>query len=174
MKIHSISTIAFPLARVYETYRDRLPEIAEYMPDVRRIEVQSRVDRPTGPHIHNVWTASTEIPAIARRFINPNMLKWDDHAEWSDAETHVDWRLVIPAFKDQVRCAGRNAFFSAGEATRVELTGTLDIDLHSIPGVPRLLARKIKPQVEQFIIRLIQPNLETVNTSLERFLTAER
>lgn len=144
------------------------------MPDIKTIEVKSIFDRPNGPKMHNVWTASTEIPAIARRVIKPSMMQWDDHADWNNAETYVDWRLVIGAFANQVRCSGRNSFYSAGEDTRVELTGTLDIDILSIPGVPRLLARKIKPQVEQFIMRLIQPNLETVNTSLEKFLASGR
>jgi hypothetical protein len=172
VKIHSISTIAFPLTQVYETYRDRLPEIAAFMPDIKTIEVKSRVDGANGPKVHNVWTASTEIPAIARRVIKPSMMQWDDHADWNDGQTYVDWRLVIPAFANQVRCSGRNSFSNAGKATRVELTGTLDIDIRSIPGVPRLLARKIKPQVEAFIGRLIQPNLETVNVSLEKFLAS--
>ena len=55
-------------------------------------------------------------------------------------------------------------------STRVVLAGDLEIDVKSIPGVPRLLAGRLKPQVERFIVSLITPNLEQVNTSLGRFL----
>jgi len=170
MKIHSESIIRFPLKKVYETYRDRLPEIASYIPDIREIEVVRREPRDKGPFVLNVWKAENRIPKVAQKVVKPEMLQWQDHADWDDTNTHVDWRLVIPAFEDQVRCSGRNAFFAHGDATRVVLLGELDIDIKRIPGVPRLLAGRLKPQIEQFIIKLVQPNLEKVNGSLERFM----
>jgi hypothetical protein len=50
------------------------------------------------------------------------------------------------------------------------LTGELHIQASKIPGVPRLLARQLAPQIEKFIVRLITPNLEQVNRSLGTFL----
>lgn len=170
MKIHSESRIAFPLEQVYATYRDRLPEIAAYMPDIREIEVVRREARDTGPFLLNIWKAENRIPKMAQKVVKPDMLRWEDHADWDDANTHVDWRLVIPAFADQVRCSGRNAFFADGDGTRVVLSGDLDIDIKRIPGVPRMLAGRLKPQIEQFIIKLVQPNLEKVNGSLEQYM----
>jgi hypothetical protein len=170
MKIHSESRIRFPLAQVYATYRDRLPEIASYMPDIREIEVVRREARDKGPFLLNIWKAENRIPSVAQKVVKPEMLQWEDHADWDDANTHVDWRLVIPAFQDQVKCSGRNAFFADGDGTRVVLSGELEIDIKRIPGVPRLLAGRLKPQIEQFIIKLVQPNLEKVNGSLERFM----
>ncbi len=52
----------------------------------------------------------------------------------------------------------------------MRLTGTLVIDLKEIPGVPSFLGRRLAPQVERFIVSLITPNLEAVNTSIQRFL----
>jgi hypothetical protein len=99
------------------------------------------------------------------------MLRWDDFAEWDDAAKHVNWRLNIPAFPDQVRCSGRNAFFADGpNATRVILTGDLQINMKKMPGVPRILAGRIAPKLESFIVMLITPNLEKVNQSIERYL----
>lgn len=170
MKIHSESRIDFPLIQVYETYRDRLPEISAYMLDIREIEVVRREPRDKGPFLLNIWKAENRIPSVAKKVVRPDMLQWEDHADWDDANTHVDWRLVIPAFQDQVRCSGRNAFFAAGDATRVVLSGDLDIDIKRIPGVPRVLAGRLKPQIEQFIVKLVQPNLEKVNGSLEQFM----
>lgn len=171
MQIHSESRIHHPLELVYQSYRDRLPEIAPYTPDIREIVVHSREERPEGPKLHNIWVADREIPAIANGLIKEDMLRWDDFASWNDAERHVDWVLRIPAFPDQVQCSGRNAFFDDGAGgTRVVLSGDLSISLKKIPGVPRLLAGRIAPKIEEFIVKLVTPNLEKVNSSLERFL----
>lgn len=170
MRIHSVSHIHHPLDRVYRAYRDELPEIAAFMPDVREIRVRARTDRPTGPQLFNEWHASTAIPSVAERFVTPDMLRWEDHASWVDAETHVNWNLVIPAFRDQVQCSGRNAFFADGARTRVVLSGELHIAVNTLPGMPGFMARRLGPKVEQFIVQLITPNLETVNQSLQDYL----
>jgi hypothetical protein len=170
MRIHAESRIRHPLERVYAAYRDDLPKLAPYIPDVREIVVKERVERPEGPKIWNRWIGSRELPRILRGIVRPEMLQWDDFAEWNDAARSVDWRLSFPAFPDRVRCSGRNAFAKDGEATRITLSGTLEIDLKSFPGVPSLVARKVGPVAEEFIVRLVTPNLERVNQSLQRYL----
>lgn len=170
MRIHSVSHIRHPLHRVYTAYRDELPRIAAFMPDIREIRVLSREDRPGGPKLLNEWHASTHIPAVAERFVSPEMLRWEDHASWVDDQNHVDWTLVIPAFRTQVRCAGRNAFFAEGNGTRVVLSGELEIAVDSLPGMPSFMARRLGPKVEAFIVQLITPNLEKVNVSLGQYL----
>lgn len=171
MQIHSESRIHHPLDLVYSCYRDRLPQIAPYTPDIREIIVKSREEMAAGPKIHNVWVADRDIPKVAQGVLKPEMLQWDDYAEWDDEAKHVNWRLHIPAFPDAVKCSGRNAFFADGpDATRVVLSGDLAINVKNVPGVPRLLAGRIAPKLEAFIVKLITPNLEKVNHSLERFL----
>ena len=173
MDIHSESRIAHPREAVYAAYRDRLPEVAAYIPDIREILVVSREPTADGVRLHNRWHADREIPSVVRGVLSPDMLHWDDHAAWSDGGFRCDWRLHIPAFPDQVRCSGRNTFLADGAGTRVVLTGQLQITADRIPGVPRILARRLAPQVEKFIVRLITPNLEQVNLSLGRFLDAQ-
>jgi len=171
MQIHSESRIHHPIELVYSCYRDRLQQIAPYTPDIREIIIESREEREQGPKIHNIWVADRDIPKVARGIIRPEMLQWDDYAEWNDAEQHVNWRLNIPAFPDAVKCSGRNAFFADGpDSTKVVLTGDLQINVKNVPGVPRILAGRIAPKLEAFIVMLITPNLEKVNHSLERFL----
>jgi hypothetical protein len=171
MRIHSESSIHHPLDLVYNAYRDNLPEIAPYTPDVKEIVVHSREVTDVGIKLHNEWRAERDLPKLVEKFVTPDMLRWDDFAEWNDNEKHVNWMLRIPAFPDQVKCVGRNAFFADGEGrTRVLLTGDLEINLKKVPGVPRIMAGRIAPMVEAFIVKLITPNLEKVNTSLERYL----
>lgn len=170
MRIHSSSVVNHPRERVFEAYRDQLPDIAAYIPDIKQIVVESREDGAK-VKLHNVWIASREVPSFARGIIKPDMLRWDDFAEWDQADWACAWRLRTRAFTESVRCSGTNRFEAIGSTkTRVVLSGDLDIDVKSIPGVPRLLAGRLKPQVEKFIVSLITPNLEKVNESLGRFL----
>ena len=172
MRIHSESLIRHSQEKVYAAYRDRLPEIAEYIPDVKEILVESREDVGSGVvKIHNVWIADRSVPIFARAFLKPEMLRWDDLAEWRDEEHRVHWTLKLRVFTDQVTCGGTNTFYEADNGqTRVVLDGDLDIDLKNIPGVPRMLAGGMKPKIEKFIVSLITPNLERVNESLQQFL----
>ena len=173
MKIHSESRIHHPVEAVYLAYRDRLPEIARYIPDIKEIRVESREDTDDGCRLHNLWISDKELPAVVRGVVKPEMMRWDDYAEWHDSERYVAWRLVIPTFKDQVRCEGRNTFHVDGAGARVVLTGNLEIKLERVPGVPAFMARRVAPMIEEFIVKLITPNLERVNQSLETYLDAD-
>jgi len=171
MRIHSESLIHHPQPAVYDAYRNRLSEIAAYIPDVREIRVEKREEGEGAATIHNVWIADREIPVFARAFLKPEMLQWDDFAEWKDDEGRVYWKLRLRVFTDSVTCGGTNTFERVDDDnTRVRLEGDLDIDVKNIPGVPRLLAGGIKPKVEKFIVSLITPNLKRVNESLQQFL----
>lgn len=171
MRIHSESIIHHPRAAVFAAYRDRLSDVAAYIPDIQRIDVLRRDEVDDVVSLHNLWVADREIPKVARGFIRPDMLQWDDWAKWNATQFDCSWRLGIRAFPEGVRCSGTNTFVELGaERTKVILGGDLTVDVKKIPGVPRLLAGRIGPQVEKFIVSLITPNLERVNSSLGRFL----
>jgi len=170
MEIHSESRIAHPRDVVFAAYRDRLPEIARYIDDIREITVLERAEVDTGITLHNVWVSDRDVPKVASKFIKPEHLRWDDFADWDSAGFYCDWRIVPRAFTANVTCSGRNSFFEDGDGTIVRLTGDLSLDLKDIRGVPNFLGKRIAPQIERFIVSLITPNLKAVNTSLERFL----
>ena len=71
--------------------RVELPDIAAYMPDVKKIEVLSRRETDDGVKLHNRWYASTELPKMLQSVVKPEWMQWDDYAEWSDSE---GWRPV--------------------------------------------------------------------------------
>ncbi len=171
MQIHSVSPVHHPREKVYLAYRDRLSEIAAYIPDIKEITVVSREEGDGVVRLHNVWVAKREIPRMLQMVVRPEMLCWDDHATWRDAESRCDWVLRLRVFTDNVRCRGSNTIRADGpDRCRVVLDGELDITLDRVPGVPSLLARRIGPQIERFFVSLITPNLERVNQSLERYL----
>ena len=171
MKFSSNSKIKHSQIAVFEAYRDRLPEIARYIDDVREINVRSRKDDGQVSEIHNLWVADREVPKMMRSFLKPEHLRWDDYAKW-DAETMTcRWDIQTRAFPGAIKCSGMNRFVDTGDgATLVELSGNLTLDGAKVKGVPRLLIRKIVPAIEQFIISLISPNLQKVNHSLQSFL----
>ena len=174
MQINSESHIAHPLKDVYLAYRDKLPQIASHIPDIKEIRIESREESDEGPTIHNLWVAERDLPKMIKGVVKPEMMQWDDYAQWNDTDHYVSWRLVIPAFKNQVQCEGRNSFFADGEGTRVVLTGELHIKLENVPGVPKFMAKKLAPKIEEFIVNLITPNLKQVNTSLGAYLDAQK
>jgi hypothetical protein len=173
MQINSESQIAHPLNDVYAAYRDDLPYIASFIPDIKEIRVLSREPSDLGVKLHNLWVADRELPRMLKGVLKPEMMQWDDYADWNDGEHYVAWKLVIPAFKNQVRCEGRNSFYADGDRTRVVLTGNLEIKLESLPGVPKFMAKKLAPKIEEFIVKLITPNLKLVNESLGAYLDSK-
>lgn len=174
MEIRSEATIRYPLERVWRTWRDRLPEIAKYNPDIREIVTVSRAERDGRVELHNEWASAAEVPPIAAKLLKPDQLRWDDHAVWDDATHTATWRIVTRAFTEAVKCTGTTRFFPLPSGdTRVLLEGALEIDLREIPGVPKFLAGTIGPQVERFVVGMIAPNLEKMNTAGERLLDDE-
>ena len=173
MEIRSESRIHYPRERVYETYRDKLREIAEYMPDIREIVVHSREEADGIVKLHNEWISDRDVPKVVANIIKPEHLRWDDHATWHDEGYYVDWVIETRAFTEAVTCSGRNSMIADGDHTIVRLTGELKISVVGIPGVPKFLAKRLAPQVEKFIVGLITPNLKNTNKSLQDYMDAE-
>ncbi len=171
MRIHSESLIHHPREVVYTAYRDNLSEVAAYIPDIRAIDVVTREEGPATVKLHNLWIADHDVPSFAKAFIKPEMMCWDDHADWSDAEQLVRWELHVRAFTEAVTCKGTNSFHAVdAQTTKVLLEGELKIDLARVRGVPRIMAGRLGPKVERFIVALITPNLEKVNECLGAYL----
>lgn len=174
MEIRSESLIPYPRERVYRAFRDQLPEIVKYSPDIRELTVHSRTERDGVVSLHNEWVSAADVPPIAAKLIRPDQLRWDDYAEWDDAAFTTAWTIKPRAFTEAVRCTGTNRFLEEGGSTRLIAEGTLDIDLREIPGVPKFLAGTLGPQVERFIVGLITPNIQQINGSIQKFLDDQR
>jgi hypothetical protein len=173
VRILSESVIAHPVDKVFEAYRDRLPEVAAYLDDIREIVIKEREELDGAVRFHNVWSSDKEIPAVAQKFIKPEALNWDDHAKWFEADKRCEWRIETRAFTEALKCGGGTRLIAEGDKTRVVLDGELTLDVAKIKGVPRFLAKTIGPQVEKFVVALIKPNLEKTNQAIAAFLDAQ-
>lgn len=173
MKFHSESRIAHGRDKVYTAYRDRLRDFATRIDDIEAVNVLSREEQGDVTRVHNEWVSDREIPSVARKFLKPEHLRWDDFAEWNDGEHKVRFEIKTRVFPDAVKCVGTNTFIEDGDGTRVVLEGDFQVDLKKVSGIPRFLRSTIVPQVEKFIVSLITPNLTNTNTALGDFLDAE-
>ena len=175
MEINASSIIHHSRERVFLAYRDELPAVAKYLANIAQVNVLSRKESPGKVSLHNEWVGKGEIPKVAQGLVKPDMLKWDDYAEWDEARQLCEWSIKIRVFSENFKCSGSNRFLVEGpNRTRVNLVGTLDVSLRDIPGVPRILASTIAPQVEKFIVTLIKPNLEQVNDAIGKYLDAQK
>lgn len=174
MLISEDTRIPFPRPMVFETYRDRLPALVPYLPDIRSITVTSRVEAGDRVELVNVWRGGGEIPTAARAFLNESMLTWDDLATWDQSAWTCAWRVRTHAFTEAVRCEGTNTFRADGDATLLQIRGTLTIDSSKLGGVPRLLAGSVSKTVEELLAKKITPNLLRVCDGVRRHLEAAR
>jgi hypothetical protein len=170
MLLSADSTIAFPRELVFRTYRDKLVELVEFMPNIRRIEVRSREETGSITRFVNEWQAGGDIPAAARVVLSESMLSWTDHASWDERDFTCAWRIETHSFREAVSCSGKNRFIEQGGETRLEIRGELSIDVSRIKGVPKFLGKSVSKTVTEFLIKKVTPNLFEASAGLRRYL----
>ena len=172
MQITCPSTIPFSREAVFKAYRDDLTSLVQYLPNIEKIEVVKREEPADGIiEFENHWYAEAQIPKVAQSFIKPEMLKWIDYARWDQNTWTCEWRIETFFMREAVTCSGRNEFKEDGpDSMALTIGGDLSLNAKAVPGVPKLLAGTIKPQLEKFIISLITPNFETINKGIISFL----
>ena len=175
MKIETDVTLPFPRERVFVAYRDRLPELLQYLPNIRGLDVKKREERDAEVYLVNDWKGGGEVPSVARSFLRESMLSWTDHATWRSADFVCAWRTDVHAFPGALNSAGTNRFVELGpEKTRIEFRGELTCDASKVPGVPKLLARSINGTVEKIFVGKIVENLVAVGEGIGKLLAATR
>lgn len=175
MEISVVTTIPHPREQVWATMRDHLPELAAYLPNVDAIEVRERTEPSPGEvRLVNLWKAAkTEVPAVARPFIDPSKLNWIDRAAWDQDRWTCEWVIEVAFMPDRVTCKGTTTYEEAGpDTTRMRMKGVLELNLKGL--LPGLVARSAQPKVEGFIVKLIEPNFEKTSDAVKRYLDAQR
>lgn len=174
MRLDVSTEIPFARADVFAVYRDKLPVLVPYLPNVRGITVVSRSDEAGVTKLLNRWKGGGDIPAAVRKFLSEELLEWDDHATWDQASFTTKWRTVVPAFKEALDAAGTNFYEEVGPAlTRYRIEGELKVDASKVKGVPRFLAGTVGPIIETFLVGAIKPNLVSVAKGVEQYLRTQ-
>jgi hypothetical protein len=171
MELRADAHIPFPREVVFAAYRDDITKVLAYLPNVRRIDLQSRVDDGPVSELVNIWHGGGEIPAAARAVLSESMLSWTDYAKWDGVRFLCHWRIETHAFTEAVLCKGINAFHEESPGkTLLEIRGNMEIDAKKIRGVPGFLAGKVGRTIEEFLGAKIQPNLVETAKGLTKYL----
>jgi hypothetical protein len=170
MIISADTYVPFPRPLVYTVYRDKLLEVVPYLPNVRQIEIKSRLEEDKRVHFVNEWHGGGDIPAIVRTVLSEAILSWTDFATWDESNFTTVWRIKTHAFTEAVHCAGKNTFLEKNGGTLIRSRGELMIDTKQIKNVPQLLVGSVGRAVEDFLGKKIEPNLQQVAEGVRLYL----
>jgi uncharacterized protein YndB with AHSA1/START domain len=163
--------IPFPREQVFSAQRDQMPDLVTYLNDIESITVQEHEQDGHITKLVNLWVAGgADIPAAARSFVKPEMLRWTDYATWDEEKWQCEWNLVLGFLQEAVSVSGTTSFAESNDRTTVTIAGDITIKADKIPGVPRFMAKKIGPIVEKFVIGLIKPNLKKTSEGIGNYL----
>ena len=173
MKLSILTEIPHSADACYQAMRDEMPDLAKFMPNVDKIDVVERVEQSDGIKLTNRWhAASTEIPTLARPFIDADRVFWLDHALWHAEGDRCSWRLELGFLTERVNCEGQTIFRSLTDTScKMEIDGDLSLNLKGL--VPRLMVGRATKGVEQFILKLMEPNFRRMGHALTEFLNSQ-
>ena len=146
MEFSTRDVIEFPVEDVFIAHRDHLVDLVDYLPNIAAIDVKSRKEGEGRVQLVNVWkAASTEVPGILRPFVRPEMMTWTDTASWCLSTFTCEYSIEFGFLNEAIHCSGINIMNALDEKnTEVILEGTISIDARKVPGVPKLMARKLE------------------------------
>lgn len=180
MEFEYVEHISHPVAEVFELLQNNLSALIPLLPGVDAIEELSRESEGSMTRITNLWQGNSKsAPAAARPFVTRKMTAWHDHATWDSAKHEVQWRFETLHFDTLYECSGIHYFSpepnpDGSEGTRLRMTGDLRVYPERVPGVPKLLARSVRPKVEAFLIEMVTPNLKELPHAMQTHLDAAR
>ena len=160
-----------PIEKVVEAFRDSLPNLAPYLPNILAIETLEKRAEGEIQEIVNRWYSSWVPPAPIRKMIKIDELSWTDYATWLIPENKVVYRLVFDRLDEIVSVNGETAFFKIGDKTQVRYTGHISVNLPKLETISSLLSRTIGDQISKMIMTVVRPNMFAVNRGVEALLT---
>jgi len=170
MKIQVSESVPLPADEVFHLLRDDMPALVPFMREIESITVTSRRDEDGLVHLVNLWKGDTsKIPRPLRKVARPELFSWNDHASWTTATRQATWRLEPRVGGNVFECWGTTQVLPDGETSRLEMDIDLEIHADNVPGVPKILARRLRPQVEAAIERQITPNMRRLADSIRAY-----
>ena len=176
MDFEFIEPVSYPVEAVAYTLRDRLGELAKFLPEIDDIELVDRTVHSTDRlSIINLWQGNQQsAPKGVRPFVSRKMLAWRDVAEWYGDPLRVEWRFETLHFESLFTCSGVNYFEPTTDlSAQIRLTGQLQVYPERVPGVPKFLAKRMGPTIEKWLINMITPNLKQLPRAIQALLDAD-
>ena len=173
----SIVVVTHPLDTVWETMRDKLPELTLLLDDIENVTVVERSEAADGTiNFVNHWKAKPQIPSMLNSAINPAMFAWTDRAQWRPQAHECLWHIEPHFLKESTRCTGTTRYEAAmgGRGTKINFAGEFDISAPKIAGVPSFLEGTIAKAIEAFVTTLIPRNFRKLAQVTGTFLDAHK
>ena len=176
MDFEYVEHISHPVDEVFALLKDNLGALIPQLPSVDAIQEISREIDGSTTRITNLWQGNSKAaPVAARPFVTRKMTSWNDHAVWDSEKRQVDWRFETLNFDTLYDCSGVHYFTAeanadGSEGTKLRITGDLCVYPERVPGVPKLLARSLRPTVEAFLIGMVTPNLKELPQAVQAYL----
>mgnify|MGYP001412009986 CR=1 FL=1 len=176
MELEVNEKINQPVNDVYSLVRDDLDKLVPYLPNVEKIEVKKHA--PTGEErieVINHWYGKVEMPGMLKKFLSPEIFSWKDIATWNNNDKAVEYRLESFLANDLFDAKGKNYFIDNGDGTTdLKITCSVKIYPEKVPGIPRLLAKKVTPMIETLMEKLLGPNLTSLGDGLQKYFNENR
>ena len=176
MIIQAKEHITHSAVLVFETIRDKTQDMVSFMPNIEEMEVLSREEDTPKVRLYNRWQGSSDdVPRVVRPFIKKELISWHDRATWDQDTLSCRWEIEAAVGKDFFSCKGNTTIESEGDQKALfSLKGELVVDPRRVPGVPRLLAGRLKNPMERFIANAISPNLTSIAKAVQQYLDQEK
>ncbi|MFN8370794.1 MAG: SRPBCC family protein [Bacteriovoracaceae bacterium] len=170
MKLESKDIINAPLDVVFKLVRDDLEKIVPYLLNIKKIEMKERTEKNDELHLINHWYAKAEIPAVAQKFVKPELFSWKDTAIWKNKEYKVDYKLESFWANDLYSAKGTNSFKAINDK-QTELTVSCEVEIYpdKVPGVPKFLMKQVLPAIEGLLTKALAPNLTALAKGLNEY-----
>ncbi len=126
--------------------------IEKLSPRLGNIEVVEQKEHSMNDRVFTrVWTykANVKIPAFAKSYVTPEMLRWDEHSAY-DLKTHSARWKIVPAVKPEwhkyFHSSGSYELVPSREGTKRIIIGELDL---FVPFVRQMAEKLILAEVKK-------------------------
>lgn len=175
MKIDHTDIIDAPVKTVYNLVKQQLPDIVPYLPNIKKIDKIKEQKKSKKTILTNHWFANLEAPRLLKKVLSEDLFSWKDIATWDDSKLTVDYCLESFVGNDLFSAKGKNYFSSTTEGnTQLRLTCHIEIHAEKLPGIPKIMAKKITPAIESLIEKMLQPNVTSLGEGIRGYLANQR
>ena len=140
--------------------------------DVEEIVVLEEERRPDGTlRLVNLWRGSAnKATKVVQKFLSPELLSWKDHAVWHEDPRHAQWRLEPKIGGSLFECSGKTSVLEVAPGRcQIKVEGDLRVYPERLPGVPRLLAGRLRSSIESFVVDMLVPNMQTLARGVQAY-----
>ncbi len=176
MRIDLSDPIPLSVDEAFLLLRDDMPSLVPYLDDCASITVTERTESEDLATVSlvNRWVADmSRVPAAVKRFATAELLSWDDHATWTASTKSCAWRLQPLRGTRLFDCSGTTSVVEDDSGARLTMAIDLVIYPENVPGVPRFIAKRIRPQAEKIISDKLIGNMRALAISIQRYQAAQ-